>query len=194
MMEVAPGIVQFVGSITAEKDSDIGPLLCDEENPCKLGDCDEGVCYQNDDQVLATLYRISWGVSAPSDETFTPFIDENGIAVKFNLVLKKGNEELYYYQINGYGSENTLELLNGDSDGDVIVTYSPEEYKEACIIFGAAPEDYTGEVVENMCSVFKDITLGKVPVVTDEEGRSYGSGSTSERESTTSADVGRAQI
>ncbi len=189
-IEVSPGIVQFVGSITAEKTPDAGPVLCSEELPCIEGECgDDGICRENDEAVEGFFYKISWAVSAPADESFTPYIDEDGFAIAFNIRIY-GERELWLYPASGAGTANTLRLENGASDRDTIVAYSPRDYNQVCILFGAPPKDLSDEEVHEICADITESTLGHIEW--DQAGRPGSSGSSTGNIQV--EDVGRAQI
>ena len=176
LIEVAPGITQAVGSIQAEKTASPSstnsgsPMLCSLELPCKSGECDEGVCKVGNNVVMTTFYKISWAVSAPRDETFTPLLDENGIAVKYNIKLITAasgydypncNSEapgLWLYTIDGIAGSSTLKLTNGESDRDVIYTYSENVYNSACVFFSSPPNDLNGDKIDCFCADFATIS------------------------------------
>ncbi len=190
-IEVAPGVVQFVGSITAEKTPQPGPLFCSEEVPCAKGECEEdGICRENGEELQGTFYKITWAVQAPQDESFTPYIDENGIAIAFNVRIF-GESERWLYPAEGGGSDTTLQLENGASDRDTIVTYSPYDYNKICILFGRPSKDLSGDEVKEICAEpIVESTLGRVEW--EQSGRPGSEGSSS---GTVKVDeVGRAQI
>jgi hypothetical protein len=164
-IEVAPGIVQFVGSIQAEKTAGKTAILCSYEGDTCPKDyvCKEGLCYENKDAekpIQGHFYKITWGVTAPTDESFTPYIDENGIAIKFNLKFTDANWWLYNDE-GGRGSKNTIELKNGARDGGVIAHYSEEEFDEICILFGASSKDLGGNAVKDICVMITTSEVGK---------------------------------
>jgi ankyrin repeat protein len=134
------GVYQFVGSIQAERTEATTYLLCSEDQECPNNlDCEDQVCYDNDDKpVKAYQYKISWGVTAPQDVRKTPYVDENGKAVKFNVALTDGdcrNPKAYFYNRPRAEDKEVIELENGASDRDVILDYSPTLYDTACICF-----------------------------------------------------------
>jgi hypothetical protein len=168
------GLVQSVAGIQAERGDKKVPLLCtpkeneDEEIvltcPKDL-ECKDNLCYaeNSDKPSLGYQYKITWGVTAPADEALTPYIEEGGVAVKFNIYL--ANEKLY---------PKNAELENGKSLGAKLVWYSPENHlnKDACIkwVDGAAPETksrepgiFEGTVpLENVCFTVQETTAGTV--------------------------------
>lgn len=182
--EVAPGIVQMVCAATAEKSPAAGPILCSKDVPCVLGNCeDDGLCHDaNTDKILeGFFYKISWGVQAPRDEAFTPYIDENGYAIKFNVkVYGDGERWLYHEKGATFGTDSTLQLKNGATDRDTIATYSPRNYNKICLIFGAPAKDLKGEEVRECCADIIGSTVGQIQW--QQAGRPSGSNTGFERE------------
>ena len=143
-----------MASIQAERTSEMEPMLC-ERNPdteseeewiCGKNEvCYENVCYDDIDAdgdpddsnapKMGYFYKVTWAVSAPIDEAFTPYRDENGIAVSFNIWLD--DQHLYIRRGDKTGP---IELKNGDSDKQVITKYSPLEYDKAWIIWDNHPQ------------------------------------------------------
>lgn len=169
-VEIAPGVIQFVGAIQAEKTPNAGPTFCSEEMPCQKGECGEDFyCYEGDQLVQSIFYKISWTVSAPSDEAATPNIDEaSGAGVMYNVQLE-GDQTIFIYPADSRGSLSTLKLVNGDSDRDVFVTYSTNNYNRVCIKFhpkyyvrALGLSELTGDKVTEICADFKISTLGKI--------------------------------
>lgn len=191
-VEVAPGIIQFVGSITAEKSIQHQPVLCyqnpdqeaEEQFICNQGQvCVEDLCYQDTDEdgepdhdapVEGYFYKISWAVQAPQDESFTPKIDENGYALRFNVKIF-GERELWLYTMQGIGNDQTLRLENGASDKDAIVVYSPHNYNKVCILFSAGAKDKSGDVVNEICADIVESAAGQIEW--EQSGRAGSSGS-----------------
>lgn len=154
MMKTASGTYQPVASIQAERTSKMEPILC-ERNPdteseeewvCGKDEvCYENVCYDDidadgdpdnpNDPKMGYFYKVTWAVSAPIDEAFTPYRDENGIAVSFNIWLD--DQHLY---IRRGDKDGPIELKNGDSDKQVITKYSSLDYSKAWIIWDNAPQ------------------------------------------------------
>ncbi|MFH0701033.1 MAG: hypothetical protein V2A62_01200 [Candidatus Woesearchaeota archaeon] len=180
------GAYQFVGSIQAEKTTTVVPVMC-EKNPdenateefiCsdKQQVCVNNLCYKGTDPeeidpdvdkpATAILYKVHWGVSAPQDLAWTPFVDENGIAVRFNLGLYTStggnvNEpDKWVFKKSGSAPLSVIELKNGAQDGGTIVKYLAEEYVRTCVVFN--PEynvkDDEGDYVNQICANFKDIS------------------------------------
>ena len=165
-IQTRSGTYQFVGSIQAEKTAELVPILCSYENKTCPKDyvCKNDLCYEHEDASepkKGSFYKITWGVTAPQDESFTPYIDENGVAVKFNLQFTGSNWWLYADE-RGIGSRNTITLENGARDGGVIAHYSGEDFSEVCILFGAAPKDRFGGTVEKICASIKVTAAGQV--------------------------------
>ncbi|MEK6938196.1 MAG: hypothetical protein AABX04_04085, partial [Nanoarchaeota archaeon] len=181
------GAYQFVGSIQAERSTTLVPILC-EKNPkenitkeeefiCsnKQQVCVNNLCYKGTDPEeidldtaqpeKAKVYKIHWGVSAPSDLAWTPFVDENGIAVRFNLGLYTstgGNvhePDKWVFKKQGSTSTSVIELKNGAQDGGTIVRYLNEEYVSACVVFDPdyRVKDDEGDYVNQICANFKDM-------------------------------------
>ncbi|HIH11155.1 TPA: hypothetical protein HA241_03125 [Candidatus Woesearchaeota archaeon] len=168
---------QFVGSIQAEVSPRKVPILCtkeikDEQEqftcPADLICINNEFCATSQDATIPTsgyFYKLSWGVTAPTDEKSTPFIDEEGNAVKLNLRLEDENgATVFFYKRANQQNENTIKLRNGDHDGNTHAFYSPTRYVEACIIFssGYQVKDLSGEPVKQICATFKSTERGKV--------------------------------
>lgn len=191
-IETPSGTFQAVAHVEAER-TDAGPLLCeyDEESGEEYCDddmeCVEGLCYYEgeDEPAEGYMYKITWGVSSPQDESFTPYIDENGIAVSFNIVID-GNVRLYEYSGD---DDYPLELVNGDRDQDAIVKWSINEYNEACIEWGKAPISVSqpglrGEgnnagtyTVPDICTDIKISSRGSITTMREDYESGYGSNS-----------------
>ena len=163
MIKTASGTYQAVASIQMEKSQDKSPILC-QKNPDEKSEqkwiCDskqvcvkDQFCYddQNEDGQADTdkplegyFYKITWAVSAPRDEVQTPYINEDGVAVSFNIYVdKNANDQVdsdakAMYNLKG-NTKGPIQLQNGASDRQVIVKYSPNEYSEACIGWNQAP-------------------------------------------------------
>ncbi|MEW5896277.1 MAG: hypothetical protein AB1668_01165 [Nanoarchaeota archaeon] len=172
------GTYQFVGSIQAEKSATKSKMLC-ERNPDEEAEeefiCSSGLlckedqfCYENEDAeepAEGYFYKITWGVTAPQDEKFTPYIDENGKAVRFNLALyaSDGSEKWIFKRAGGYGA-NVIALANGARDGGIIVKYLKKDYTRVCIKFDPPNSviDYFGDEVNEICT---DFTPGSKGIV-----------------------------
>lgn len=136
-IETPGGFFQAVASIQAEMSESPIPLLCtplEEEFVCpgNLYCGEDQFCYESEDAeepVESYFYKITWGVTAPSDEALTPYSTEAG-AVVFNIYL--GNTKLYSRPIG---------LKNGESYNDKIAHYSNNQYQnqEVCIRWVNAP-------------------------------------------------------
>jgi len=155
-IETPSGTYQPVASIQAEKTPESTVILCmGEDKICPLDYvCKDDFCYENEDAeepAKGYFYKITWGVTAPQDEAFTPYVDENGIAVSFNIELSPGGFFIYAY--DGQKIKKAIRLENGNSDNDAIVHYSPEEYDEVCIVWEQAPEDRWGGEVSDLCAL-----------------------------------------
>ncbi|MBI4983115.1 hypothetical protein HZC32_00520 [Candidatus Woesearchaeota archaeon] len=100
----------------------------EEQFICSPGQvCINEVCYADKDEdgepdseksLEGYFYKITWAVAAPSDEKLTPFIDENGVAVSFNIYLDNNADDqvsdpaIPLYQ-KGYNTKGPIELKNG---------------------------------------------------------------------------------
>jgi hypothetical protein len=168
----SPGVYQFVGSIQAEKTNTKTYLTCtgEEYNVCPEGlTCKDSVCYDNKNQpVKAYQYKISWGVTAPQDVRKTPYIDENGKSLKFNILLTDGkdcsSEGKYLYNRPRSKDKEVIELSNGASDKDLIVDYSLIDYDTACVCFSNKyySQDRRGSNVKQICASIAKVKQTKV--------------------------------
>ncbi|MBI4980478.1 hypothetical protein HZC30_02880 [Candidatus Woesearchaeota archaeon] len=173
------GTAQSVGSIQAEKSDTKSPILCERETDpeteqewkcAKLQVCVNDFCYEDKDEdgeadteepVKGYFYKITWGVTAPSDQANTPYVDEDGIAVKLNLELT-GEKSTWIFKKVGTPKEQVIELKNGNSDGGVIVRYLKENYNEVCIRFYTTMIDIEGDEINDICADFIPSTKGQV--------------------------------
>ena len=157
VIKTISGTYQAVASIQMERSQEATPILC-HKNPDEEADqqfiCDrrqvcvkDQFCYADEDRdgdpdskdpLKGYFYKITWAASAPRDEAFTPLRDENGVAVSFNIVLKKGEQATPIYNLNG-NVASPIQLQNSASDRDVIIKYSTNLYDQACIIWNQAP-------------------------------------------------------
>ena len=87
-----------------ERSAETSPILC-QKNPDQEAEeqwicdrhqvcVDDSFCYadkdddeeaDDDEPLKGYFYKITWAVSAPQDEAYTPLVDENGVAVSFNI-------------------------------------------------------------------------------------------------------------
>ncbi|MFH1406061.1 MAG: hypothetical protein ABIG52_02485, partial [Nanoarchaeota archaeon] len=177
------GTYQFVGSIQAEKSESNTLLLCtpnpDQEAEDKFV-CSKGLvcgedqfCYEdknndlepdNKEPVKGRFYKITWGVTAPQDEKYTPYVDENGKAVRFNLHLYGPEGDKWIFKRLGATGSSVLALENGQNDGGLIVKYLPEDYNRICIEFNPADsvKDFDGSSVSSICTSIIQSSKGKV--------------------------------
>jgi len=192
VIKTVSGTYQAVASVQMERSDRKTPLLCyinpnpegTEEFVCDSGQvCIENFCYKDidrngeaDDETVLEgyFYKISWGVSAPRDEAFTPYVDENGIAVSFNIWIdNNANDKVdagakYMYSETG-NVAGPIELKNSAMDQDVIIKYSDKLYEEVCIKWDKAPvttdNPNFGEVITvGLTRTFTD-TTSKIPTV-----------------------------
>ena len=189
-IEVAPGTVQFVGSVQAEKTPEAAPMLCSSELECSVGECIDEICIEDDEVVFGTFYKITWSVSAPADEKHTPYVDENGMAISFNVQID-GDKKFFLYPGDTAGLRSTLRLENGASDRDTFVTYSTNDYTEVCVIFDKKPTDVAENDIDEICARFKESTVGQIEW--EDSGRG-GSSSSNFGGISTVSDKGRKQI
>jgi hypothetical protein len=141
VIENSYGNIQAIAHIFAEV-TESETLVCtrnteedaDEEFSCPDGlyCADDGFCYddETDERAKGYFYKITWGVGAPADELSTPNVDENGVAVEYNIWL--GDHSFYEYN----GDEKCpLRLINGEMDGAVITFWDNEDLSndEVCI-------------------------------------------------------------
>ncbi|PIN74235.1 hypothetical protein COV20_01310 [Candidatus Woesearchaeota archaeon CG10_big_fil_rev_8_21_14_0_10_45_16] len=142
------GTEQPVASANGERIGGRVPLLCtlledpaaeEEPEPACPGELecrDDGFCYEEGKDVPAEgfLYRFSWGVTAPADEQITPYLDEDGYAIEFNIEV----DGFQLYDLN-------VELKNGQSDKDLWAEYvfgDDLANREICIVWERAPQTY----------------------------------------------------
>ena len=174
------GIDQMVASIQAERSPDATPMLCQYKQDEDLWFCEEGqvcgedgFCYldQNADQEPDTdiplegyFYKITWGAGAPQDVALTPFIDENGVAVSFNVFVYDQNNNAIPIYRRGGDTRGPIELSNGGSDQDVFLKYSTSIYTKACLVWDKAPLTFYAETehVKNPCFNIQESTQGQV--------------------------------
>ncbi|MBT4110944.1 hypothetical protein HOE37_03745 [Candidatus Woesearchaeota archaeon] len=191
-IETPGGSFQAVASIQAEKTLEKNPMLCVENEeggfycPSKLYCNEEDMfCYEDEyaeEPTVGYFYKITWGVSAPFDESLTPYSDEDG-AISFNVYI--GEKPVY---------SKSVHLDNGETDGDKINHYSATEYKieKICIKWFKAPLtasrssgfDFEPNAIGNVCTKFKKSTKGSVD---------YDYGSSGESTSVSGGDVKRKQ-
>jgi len=187
------GTYQFVGSIQAERtyyeeyilcevsedEEDEGELVCREDGLICI---DDQYCYLDEDEngkpdknpdpfeedyepAKGYFYKITWAVTAPQDEKNTPYVNEDGTAVKFNveLVSSSGETKWIFKRPGGYGT-SVLELNNGAQDSGVIVRFLKEDYQEVCIRFDDDfyVKDMAGDDVKNICAEFIQSSGGYV--------------------------------
>lgn len=167
-----------VAAIQAEMFEEKTPLLCmhnldeeaEDEFVCPNNlycNPDDSFCYENEDDetpVKAYFYKISWGVTAPSDLAFTPYGDESS-AVEFDLKL--GDKRL---------NDKTIKLKNGETDNNLITHYSNNDYEnvQVCIKWKKAPITYSRgfgnsgtEPVKDICYTIKKAEIGNVIFTSD---------------------------
>ena len=164
VIKTVSGTYQAVASIQMERSAEISPILC-QKNPDQEAEeqwicdrhqicVDDSFCYadkddddeaDNDEPLRGHFYKITWAVSAPQDEAYTPLVDENGVAVSFNIWIDQNPDGQLnlesgkaIYNLAG-NTASPIQLQNGASDRDAIIKYSPNLYEEACIIWNQPP-------------------------------------------------------
>ncbi len=155
VIKTTSGTYQAVASIQMERSPEASPILC-HKNPDEESDelficdsrqvcVDDTFCYadqdrdnepDSDEPLKGYFYKVTWAVSSPQDEAFTPLVDENGVAVSFNVFLYPGAVPMY--NLNG-NIASPIQLQNGASDRDAIIKYSTNVYDQACIRWNQAP-------------------------------------------------------
>ncbi len=180
------GTDQAVGAINAEKSPTKFPLLCRKNKaeewvcPKDLVCKDNTYCYKDknaDKPEEGYFYKITWGVTAPSDEKFTPYVDEDGVAAKFNVYL---DDKPLYVKKSITEPKQVLQLTNGGHDGGMIVRYLPTDYANVCIRFDKPIKDIGSDDINEICASIISTTGGVVE---------YAGSSKAETVTSTSADV-----
>ena len=179
-MRTASGVDQPAGSIFAEVSPSTSPILCDrntdeeaeEEFICNDGMVckDNSFCYESEDDELPAqgfFYKITWGVSAPADAKFTPYVDEDGKAIKLNVALyRNGAAPLWLYESDTTTGDSVIELSNGDTYTETITRFVPTDLKftKACIIFNSRYriQDFVGDEIPEICATFEISSQGQI--------------------------------
>ena len=201
-VQTVSGSYQFVGSIQAEKTSTLQPILCirnedptiESEFICRRGQvCVDGsFCHldadndgepDSDAPAQGYFYKIVWGVAAPADESFTPYIDEDNKAVKFNIQLIATDGSIWLYTRGGITGTSVIALENGARDRDVITHFSSRLFTKACIMYDPRyiiKDRYGDEIDEEQC----------VDIINRDSGViEFGASQRTESVTTTSAEV-----
>ncbi len=181
VIKTVSGTYQAVASIQMERSQDASPILC-HKNPDQESDqhficnarqvcvkdkfcyADQDLDHQADskDPLKGYFYKVTWAVSAPKDEAQTPLIDENGVAVSFNIFLYPGAVPMY--NLNG-NIAAPIQLQNGASDRDAIIKYSANVYDHACIHWNQAPITVKvpgGKKIDDVCFNAVTSSVGEV--------------------------------
>ena len=184
------GTYQAVAHIEAERSPEKTPLLCERyetnETPEVQWVCardqvcvDNNLCYldedgdeepDSEDPIEGYFYKLTWAAAAPADEAFTPFLDENGVAVSLNIFLdgsedgkvSAGNIPLYR---RGPKTIGVIELKNGARDRNIITKYSNSQFTEACIGWDKAPSSVNIQRRDNVAAGISTINDVCVPIV-----------------------------
>jgi len=217
VMENSAGQIQTIAHIFAEV-TPSDSLLCQRNTneevedefvcPDELYCGDDGFCYDEttDERAVGYFYKISWGVGSPRDELSTPNVDENGIAVKYNIWLDPSSEDsngdnLHVYQ-NELGEKNCpLMLINGDIDGAVVTWWSNKDYTgdRVCIKWGCGTQIYStggsaygkaslGKLIPDVCNTIQPVEQGTVSMVSS-SGQSSSHHGSEDVESQYSGDI-----
>ena len=168
IVETPSGIRHPAAVIFGEKSESKVHLACTADKDGKLG-CKKNpedtlvckpdkFCYLNRDAVeplQAKFYKVTWGLSVPGDVSFTPYVDEAGKAVKFNIELRTVDGAKKYLYARGSAPElQVLELENGAKDGSTLAFYSQNDYTQVCIAFHPSyrMKDFSdGEYITEFC-------------------------------------------
>ncbi len=158
IVQTLSGTYQPAANIQFERSDNPLPMFCqpeiedDEETGefiCPDGlECSRGLCHAPGakEPEVEYIYKVSWGVTAPQDKDFTPYINEDERGVSFNVCLKnkKGKYvECLYGEDDVYEGTFPVQLLNGHSDKGTTVRYHGDpDVKEACIRWKDAPVTY----------------------------------------------------
>jgi hypothetical protein len=139
------GLIQFLGHIEGDR-SDPVPMTCSPDGSCKRGNCQRNICIDDSGSTLTEyFYKITYGVTAPSNDRLTPDVDESG-AVSFNIVVTGPDKSAPILPAD-------IELENGEKKKEVIVKYSPNLYEKVCIVFIKQPGGRNG-AVNQVCNDF----------------------------------------
>ena len=194
-VQTQSGTYQHVAALFAERSGDEEKLFVactrdeqDEALRCREGVGNEedqickenGFCYNNRDAeepVKGWFYKISWGVTAPADDGFTPYVDEAGNAMKFNIGVRKRDKKTFtwLYESDEAFGKNVIVLANGEGDQDTLAFYSDVDYEDVCIAIqdGYRPISYHSgagalspfkefKPVEDLCRSFKKLAHKEV--------------------------------
>jgi hypothetical protein len=156
VLENTGGTFQFLGRIEGER-SGLVPVICNATGECQTGSCRtfDNACVNNkntadpsDDTILKQFfYKITYGVTAPSDQKLTPNVDEES-AISFNILLTGKAESKSIFS-------DFIHLENGQPKRDVIVKYSSIEYDKLCLIFGKKAVDRHGKKIDQICNTMQ---------------------------------------
>ena len=175
LIQTGPDTYQFVGSLQAERSPNPTTVItCDETRICpQNGQCRDNLCYKDasaTEPMKGYLYKITWGVTAPSDMSFTVRRDEARDQVDFNLQM----DDIWLFRDpeTGASGPNVNHLGVGKSSKSlglpsiIVEAYPPvkgQPFKEVCIRFGQnKPRDIRNNQVEDYCKEFVPSNLGTV--------------------------------
>ncbi len=160
------GSYQAVASIQSEKMPVKTPIACNVEGKCPQGtECKNDFCYKPEEKAPAEayFYKVTWGVTAPSDVKLTPNIDEEGNAVSFNIRVGKN----WIYRRDGE-TAGVIKLKPGQHKEGAHIFYSfNSNIDKACIIWDEPPLTQGGfleglEEIENVCFDIDTSKAGKL--------------------------------
>ena len=162
LIETPTGDHQLVGHIEGERIA-VGALTCqpnkDETTAAEIPlvcpnglECHEDqFCYEvgKDKPADGFLYRISWGVRAPYDESYLNggrVEGKTGSSLSFNVEIKPQGDSSHFLfaDQNGQATPYTIKLTKGESSESLvpplIVDYSNKIIDQVCIRWGDAPQ------------------------------------------------------
>ncbi len=172
LIETPDGGRRVAAHIEAEKTYQ-QVLLCGEDDFCpdELECRKDGFCYVEGDEEPSDgwFYKISWGVTAPSDDSLISASGSQGAegtAVAFNIGISGSNEpeQFFFANAGGVRSVDTIELEKGESSTanytSLIMDYSSKDFNEVCVRWSDDKRPMTAE-----SGVFKGVETFPNPFV-----------------------------
>lgn len=154
VIETPDGFLQFIGHVEAERS---GPIP--KECPCADDEvCRGNVCYKGNEMQSEFFYKVTYGVTAPSDIKLTPEKEPGSLtAITFSVYLGgPGPIGRYLFVHSGTSTPYFYELENGQTQSgtgeSAVLFYSSNVYDNICIMFGKAPLDAYRGRVESICN------------------------------------------
>jgi hypothetical protein len=140
-IETPGGLVQLIAHVEGEKTA----WLPNAQDPNKQ-----------------RFYKLTFGVTAPSDQKMTPQLDEEG-AVSFNVILKTSDGKTTYLFINERTKKPApINLKNGASytasGSSAKVFYSSRNYETISIVFEKKPENREGKEITSISNTIPEST------------------------------------